>query len=153
LVKFGQLRPFSPAAAGLKDVIDLIYFRFKRSWPLGPPRCMKTMHRNPDGRFRSGADCLKPLTGSWTGPDAGAPERNDLQLIQTSLFKNGHGPVLETVGGEFQPPFATVYPGAGAHHFDGIDSIFELNRWGPPADCRQTLGIDAERKQTRLRSF
>jgi hypothetical protein len=31
--------------------------------------------------------------------------------------------------------------------------IFELNRLGVPADCRETLGIDADRKQTRLRSF
>jgi len=33
------------------------------------------------------------------------------------LFKNGPDPVLEPVGGEFQPSFETVYPGAGAHLF------------------------------------
>jgi hypothetical protein len=33
------------------------------------------------------------------------------------LFKNGPGPVLEPVDGEFQPSFETVYPGAGAHLF------------------------------------
>jgi hypothetical protein len=32
-----------------------------------------------------------------------------------SLSKDGPGPVLETVGGEFQPPVETAYPGGGDH--------------------------------------
>ena len=32
-----------------------------------------------------------------------------------SLFYDGPGPGLETVGGEFQPSFETVHPGGGAH--------------------------------------
>jgi hypothetical protein len=35
----------------------------------------------------------------------------------TSLLKDGKGPGLEPVGGEFQPPFAIAYPGGGAHLF------------------------------------
>ena len=31
------------------------------------------------------------------------------------LFEDGLGPVLEPVGGEFQPRLATVYPGGGAY--------------------------------------
>ncbi|MGB5421988.1 MAG: hypothetical protein WBN03_07500, partial [Desulfobacterales bacterium] len=34
------------------------------------------------------------------------------------------GPVLELVGGEFQPSFETVYPGGDAYLIYGFDSIF-----------------------------
>jgi hypothetical protein len=43
------------------------------------------------------------------------------------LFKDGPGPGLEPVGGEFQPPFETVFPGGGAHHFSVLHSIFVVN--------------------------
>jgi hypothetical protein len=43
----------------------------------------------------------------------------------TPLFEDGKGPGLESVGGEFQPPFAIAYPGGGAH------LIFVLNAHGP----------------------
>jgi hypothetical protein len=36
-------------------------------------------------------------------------------LNSIPLFEDGPGPVLEPVGGEFQPTFETVYPGGGAH--------------------------------------
>jgi hypothetical protein len=45
-----------------------------------------------------------------------------------SLFDDGPGPCLEPVGGEFQPPFETVYPGGGAHLFSVFHSIFVINR-------------------------
>jgi hypothetical protein len=34
----------------------------------------------------------------------------------------------QPVGGEFQPPFETVYPGGGAHLFSVLHSIFVINR-------------------------
>jgi hypothetical protein len=37
------------------------------------------------------------------------------KLHQKSLFKDGTGPGLEPVGGEFQPSFEIVHPGGGAH--------------------------------------
>jgi hypothetical protein len=42
------------------------------------------------------------------------------------LFEDGSGPVLEAVGGEFQPRLATVYPGGGAYLNVALYSIFEL---------------------------
>ena len=44
----------------------------------------------------------------------------------TSLFYGGLGPGLEPVGGEFQPPFETVYPGGGAHLFTVLLFVFVL---------------------------
>ena len=43
------------------------------------------------------------------------------------LFEDGPGPVLEPVGGEFQPSFEIVHPGGGAHLFSVLHSIFVLN--------------------------
>ena len=42
------------------------------------------------------------------------------------LFEDGPGLGIETVGGEFQPSFATVHPGGGAHPFSVLHSIFVL---------------------------
>jgi hypothetical protein len=39
----------------------------------------------------------------------------DFKLYPNSLFEDATGPGLETVGGEFQPSFATAYSGGGAH--------------------------------------
>jgi hypothetical protein len=47
------------------------------------------------------------------------------------LCEDGTGPGLETVGGEFQPSFETVYPGAGAHFITLLHSIFVLNTHDP----------------------
>jgi len=44
----------------------------------------------------------------------------------TLLFKDGLGPGLEPVGGEFQPQFETAYPGGGTHIFTELHSIFVL---------------------------
>jgi hypothetical protein len=43
-----------------------------------------------------------------------------------TLFEDGPGSDLEPVGGEFQPSFATVHPGGGAHLFSVLHSIFVL---------------------------
>jgi len=51
-------------------------------------------------------------------------EGTTFKLHLNSLCEDGAGPGLETVGGEFQPSFETVYPGAGAHHsFFHVDSM------------------------------
>jgi hypothetical protein len=41
--------------------------------------------------------------------------RHTFRLNPNSLFKDGTGPGLEPVGGEFQPSFETVHPGGGAY--------------------------------------
>ena len=41
-----------------------------------------------------------------------------------SLFEDGTGPGLEPVDGEFQPSFASVHPGGGAHLFFSITFYF-----------------------------
>ena len=43
------------------------------------------------------------------------------------LFEDGSGPVLEAVGGEFQPRLATVHPGGGAYLNVALYAIFVLN--------------------------
>jgi hypothetical protein len=50
-------------------------------------------------------------------------------LNSIPLFEDGPGPVLEPVGGEFQPTFETVYPGGGAH----LVRLFPLSPFGPAA--------------------
>jgi len=42
-------------------------------------------------------------------------EDTTFKLYPNLLFEDGTGPDLEPVGGEFQPSFATVHPGGGAH--------------------------------------
>jgi hypothetical protein len=42
-------------------------------------------------------------------------EGTKFKLHPNSLFENGTGPGLDPVGGEFQPPFETGYPGGGAY--------------------------------------
>jgi hypothetical protein len=41
-------------------------------------------------------------------------EKHYLEALSKLFFKDGPGPVLEPVGGEFQPSFATAYPGLDA---------------------------------------
>jgi hypothetical protein len=48
------------------------------------------------------------------------------------LFKEGPGPVLELVGGEFQPSFETVYPGGDACLNYGFDAVFLKISKGSP---------------------
>jgi hypothetical protein len=43
------------------------------------------------------------------------------------FFKDGPGPVLEPVGGEFQTRFATAYPGGAAYLILELHSILVLN--------------------------
>ena len=70
------------------------------------------------GGCRTGADCLSRLRDLRPDPMQMLPKGTTFKLNQRSLFKDGFGPALELVGGEFQPPFATVYPGGGAHLFN-----------------------------------
>jgi hypothetical protein len=49
-----------------------------------------------------------------------------LGINPAPLFDDVTGPGIETVGGEFQPSFATVHPGGGAHLFSVLHSIFVL---------------------------
>ena len=53
--------------------------------------------------------------------------RHDLEAASDSLFEDGTGLVLEPVGGEFQPSFATAHRGEGAHLFTVLHYIFVLN--------------------------
>jgi hypothetical protein len=86
--------------------------------PLGASRCMKTMRRSPDERLRIAADCLSRLVwGLRPDPMPKLHGRNNLQGQTTLFFEDGPGPVLEPVGGEFQPSFEIVHPDGGAHLF------------------------------------
>jgi hypothetical protein len=49
-----------------------------------------------------------------------------LGINPAPLFDDVTGPGIEPVGGEFQPSFATVHPGGGAHLFSLLHSIFVL---------------------------
>jgi ABC-type uncharacterized transport system ATPase subunit len=42
------------------------------------------------------------------------------------LILDGPGPGLEPVGGEFQPQFATAYPGGGDHLFSVLHFTFVI---------------------------
>jgi hypothetical protein len=54
-------------------------------------------------------------------------ERNTIGDKHDSyLYKDGPGPGLEPIGGEFQRQFETVYPGGGAHFITLLHSIFVL---------------------------
>jgi hypothetical protein len=54
-------------------------------------------------------------------------ERNTIgDKHPNALFEDGPGPGLESVGGEFQPSFATVYPGGDAY------LLFALRKKGTP---------------------
>jgi hypothetical protein len=82
---------------------------------------MKMMRRSPDERLRTASDCLSRLWDLRPDPMPIQHERNTFGTNPTYLFKNGLGPGLEPVGGEFQAQFETVYPGGYAH------IIFVLN--------------------------
>ena len=78
---------------------------------------MKMMRRSPDERLRSAADCLSRLRGLGPDPMPMPVGRHDFQAVPNSLSEGRTGPVLEPVGGEFQPSFETVHPGGGAYLF------------------------------------
>jgi hypothetical protein len=48
-----------------------------------------------------------------------------MALLAATVHEND---APEPVGGEFQPPFETAYPGGGAHLFSVLHSIFVINR-------------------------
>jgi len=51
-----------------------------------------------------------------------------LGISPHSHFKNRTGPGLEPVGGEFQPPLETGYPGGGAHLIFGLNPVTRHNQ-------------------------
>ena len=76
------------------------------------------MRRSPDERLRTAADCLSRLRGLGPDPKSIPRERHNIGVHKPEpLFEDGPGPVLEPVGGEFQPSFETVHPGGGAYLF------------------------------------
>ena len=76
---------------------------------------MKTTRRRPDERLRTAADCLSRLRGLGPDPMPMPLDRHDLKAASDSFFEDGTGLVLEPLGGEFQPSFATAHAGGGAH--------------------------------------
>ena len=80
---------------------------------------MKMTRRSPDEQLRPAADCLSRLRG--LGPDLLPKPRgkHGLQVCTETIFNAGPGPVLAPVGGAFQPPLETGYPGGGAYHILG----------------------------------
>ena len=59
-------------------------------------------------------------------------ECTNFRLNPKSFFGNRPGPVLEPVGGEFQPPFATVYPGGGDYPLVKFRRLHPLRPLIPP---------------------
>ena len=111
----------------------------KRSWPFGPPRCLKMTRRWPDERLRKTTDCLSRLQGLSLDPMPMPLGRHNLQTLSDSLFEDGPGPGIEPVGGEFQPSFETAHPGGDAYLFTVLHSIFALKR---PEDTNSGSAID-----------
>jgi hypothetical protein len=81
-------------------------------------------------------------------------EGTTFKLHLNSLCEDGTGPGLETVGGEFQPSFETVYPGAGAHHsfFVAVTGLQSPMRFKPPY-CNRLQGAADARRRARRRPF
>ena len=62
------------------------------------------MRRSPDERLRKAADCLSRLRSLSLDLKPVLCERHNIGGKDLNpLFKNGSGPGLEPVGGEFQP--------------------------------------------------
>jgi len=60
--------------------------------------------RSPDEQLRKAADCLSRLRRLSLGPKPVLCKRRNIGGKNLNpLFKNGSGPGLEPVGGEFQP--------------------------------------------------
>ena len=57
-------------------------------------------------------------------------KRTTLGTNPNPLFEDGPGPVLEPVGGEFQPSFETVYTGGGAYLIFVLQQLCQLSRLG-----------------------
>jgi hypothetical protein len=117
---------------------DIVYrqepdMSVKRALSFGPPRCIKMALRSPDERLKTAADCLSRLLNLGPDPIPMPYEGHNLGNNAKPLFEDGTGPVLEPVGGEFQPQIEAGNPGGGAH------LIFLLNRF-----------LDAVRKAVRL---
>jgi hypothetical protein len=74
------------------------------------------MRRSPDERLRKAADCLSRLRSLSLDPIPVLCERHNIGGKNLNpLFKNGSGPGLDPVGGEFQPRPEIGYPVFGAY--------------------------------------
>jgi hypothetical protein len=107
-------------------VVPCCRHQIYQSWPW-PPQCIKMTRRSPDERLRKAADCLGRLRGLRPDLLPMPPGSCDLHLNPNSLFEGRTGPGIEPVGGEFQPSFAIVHPGGGAHLFP-YDILFSYSR-------------------------
>jgi hypothetical protein len=74
------------------------------------------MRQSPDEQLRTAADCLSRLRSLSLDPKPVLYERYNIGGKNLNpLFKNGSGPGLKPVGGEFQPRLENGYPGFGAY--------------------------------------
>jgi hypothetical protein len=82
--------------------------------------CVATVHENgaPEtGCAVEAVDCLSRLRVLEPSPMTILHERHNIGAYPKTLFEDGPGLDLESVGGAFQPSFETVYPDSGAPTF------------------------------------
>ena len=81
---------------------------------------------SPEERFRIAADCLSRLRDVGPDPMTRLNGRHTRRDVFVHFLSTGRVRSQTPFGGEFQPSFATVHAGGGAHFITLLHFIFAL---------------------------